>query len=226
METTPPESNRSQTDAAHGMTDQPPGPPPVVEQVSELDFTKPARWPKVIGIISLIYAIGGLLCQGLGALNSVMGEWLASLGGIDITMPPAMKIIGAASAVVTSIVGLVLLFGAIGLLRRRKSGLSLHKAWAAMRLVLIVIGLGLGVVMIPAQVDMQRSITEAQNRRLREANRPEITFDENAIVQRSKIMLGAMTGATAIYPLFVGFYLSRKKIAAEVEDWDVYRPEI
>ena len=39
-------------------------------------------------------------------------------------------------------------------------------------------------------------------------------------------MLGVMTGVTAVYPLFVGFYLSRKKIAAEVADWDVYRPEV
>ena len=137
-----------------------------------------------------------------------------------------VKIIGASSAIVTSIVGILLLFAAIGLLRRRKSGVSLHKAWAAVRLILIVIGLGLGMLMIPAQVDMQRSVNEATNRRLREAGRPEQPFNEEAVMQRSKIMLGIMTGATAIYPLFVGFYLSRKKIADEVADWDVYRPQI
>ena len=32
-------------------------------------------------------------------------------------------------------------------------------------------------------------------------------------------MTGAMTGVFAIYPLFIGFYLSRRKITEEIQKW-------
>ena len=72
------------------------------------------KWPKVIGVVSLFYAIGGLLCQvGAVAMIFLMG-WFASLGGFKLELPLSVKLIGVGLAVLSFCVGLLMVVGAVG----------------------------------------------------------------------------------------------------------------
>ncbi len=118
-------------------------------------------------------------------------------------------------------VGVLMFVGAVNLLRRRRSGLSLLRTWSVIRLVLIVVGLGTVIVLAPAQVELQRSLLEQQNDRLREAgmeSRVKEQTDEEirqGVIRNGVIVLGV----TAMYPFFLGLWLSRRKVTAEVQRW-------
>lgn len=187
----------------------------------ELAEAPDTKWPRVIGIISLIYAAGGILCQVGVVVSSLASETLMKMGGMDIEMPPVLLAVNTALGVVMSFVGLLLLFAAINLLRRRRSGVSLHKQWAVLRLVLMVAGVGVAIVLLPANIELQRSIQEASNEKLREADRDDLVqeFSEDKVWRQTIIMTGVGAGVVTVYPLFIGFYLSRRKIREEVETW-------
>ncbi|NNF44719.1 MAG: hypothetical protein HKO59_12035 [Phycisphaerales bacterium] len=180
------------------------------------------RWPTAIGVISIIYALGGMLCQVGAAVSSLASSWLMKLGGMDVTVPAVLKVIGSVTAVVMFFVGLMLLIGGIRVLRRRASGIPLLRRWAVVRIVLLLIGVVVGIVLMPAQLDMQRSIQEATNERLREAGAADrvTEFDEDKTWRNLVITTGVTAAVASIYPLFLAFYLSRGKIADEVQHWN------
>ena len=193
--------------------------------MEDLHDTRPedetTRWPKVIGTISLIYAIGGFLCVGVSVVNVFLGEFFAKMGGLDIEMPGILKVIGVIGGIFGVILGILMISGSVALLRRRAVGVARLKAWAVLRLILLVIMTTVGIVTLPAQMDMQRTIIEYQNDQMAEAGRRDMVqpFDEDAIWRRGVIFTGVFGGLAAIYPLFLGFYLSRKRINDEVSGW-------
>lgn len=179
------------------------------------------KWPKKLGVITLIYAIGGLLVQAFLALMTVAGEWFLGLAKIEIEIPMSVKLIEGGAILLAASLGILLIVGSINLLRRRRSGVSLLKAWAVLRLVLVLVGLVTAILIMPVQVDMQRSIAEQTNEKLREAGRTggmQETDDEKIrpkIIRRAVIFSGVLTA----YPLFLGFWLSRRKVGDEVSQW-------
>jgi len=179
-------------------------------------------WPKVIGIISIVFAVIGLACQVLGFLSAFFSEWGMKLAGMDVTMPPVIKITGAASAVVMTCLGFLMLAGGIGLVRRRRAGVSRLKTWALLRVVMIAVGVVTAVLTLPAQIDFQRNIQEATNEKLREGGRTDMIkpFDEDATWTKMVVTTGVMSAVFAVYPLFIVFYLSREKIRDEVGTWE------
>ena len=57
------------------------------------DFIEPqdTAWPRVIGVLSIIYAIAGMLCQIAVAGWVFFSEQLMAMGGMDIEIPASMK---------------------------------------------------------------------------------------------------------------------------------------
>ncbi len=205
----------------HEAVNPEPTPPPPTDADWVLEDPPDTKWPKVIGIISLIYALGGLLCQLGAGTASFMTEFLMGMGGMDVTMPMVLKVIGAVTALLGFLVGLVLLFGAINLLRRKRSSIAQHKRWAVLRLILIVVALLVNVVFMNANIEFQRASQDAVNRMMIENGQAQAVqeFDENGAWTKTVIMQGVFAGVFSAYPLFIGFYLSRKKIADEVDQW-------
>ena len=194
--------------------------PPV--EPAELVADEPqTKWPKVIGVISLIYGFMGLLC------NTINGVWLGLAdmvpemwrGGMEI--PPLVRVTGIVQVVLTFGVGILMVMGSVSLLRRRRAGPGRLKKWVLLRMVLIVAAVVVMVLTGPAQIQMQRSMLDYRNDALREADMTsrivEKTDDE---LWRSVIIQGGIAvGIISIYPVFLGLWLSRKKITAEVEQW-------
>jgi len=181
-----------------------------------------SSWPKTIGVITLIYAIGGLVCQ-VGLVGSTLAnEWLMSLANMDVTVPATVKLTAASFGVVLLGLGILLLVGGVQLLRRRPSSIKLLKTWVVLRLVVLVVGVVVGFLTMPMQVNFQLELQAARNDALREAGQTDQVRDLTPEQIRRQITLQSFvaSAAFAIYPLFLGFYLSRRKVSAEVEQWD------
>lgn len=175
-----------------------------------------STWPKTIGIISLIYAIGGLLCQtSLGLMPFAISKFMGS----QVNVPTAMKISVSAMAVVVLVIGIFMLVGSIRLLQRKRSGLSLLKTWSVFRLAMVLVALVVSILIAPAQIEFERSMLKFQNEKRREVGKEPVKIDDQKL--QAKVMREAVIGAGvfSIYPLFLGFYLSRKKITEEVNTW-------
>jgi hypothetical protein len=198
-----------------------PDPHPPVE-ASALEEQSTTRWPKVIGMISLFYAAMGLLCQTGWGITSFFSEMLMSMGGMDIETPAIIKIFAIVMMVIMWFVGGLMLAGAIGLLRRRRAGVTRLRRWVVIRLVLLVLGTVAGIVMLPTSLEFQESIVEASNQAAREGGRPDMVqeFDQDAKWRQSIVMTAVFAGVFAAYPLFLGFYLSRSSIADEIQHWE------
>ncbi len=195
---------------------------PPTEQ-GEMLADEPTKWPKVIGIISLLYALGGMLLQILGVAMLFLMKWLTRMGGfeLDMDIPASFKAVSIGLAMLTFCVGILMFVGAVNLLRRRRSGPTLLRVWAVSRLLLIVVGLGTAIMLAPAQVKLQRSLLDQQNDRFREAgmeSRVKEKTDEE--LRQGVIRTGVIfLSVTAVYPFFLGLWLSRRKVAEEVQQW-------
>src|SRR5437867_790732 len=89
--------------------------PPIDAGPLDTDETV-SSWPTTIGVVSLIYALGGLLCAVGIAGSTFFMESLMKLGGMDVTTPPLIKINGVISAILMVIAGCIMLTGAVKLM--------------------------------------------------------------------------------------------------------------
>lgn len=187
-----------------------------------VDFVQESTWPKTIGIFSIIYALLGLTC----AFATVGSPWLTEFGsrffGLEMTFPPLLKIIAVASGAIMFILGLMLFFGGLRLLRRKPTGISLIKKWVIARIIFLLIGFSTTVLTAPILVDFERQGNDFRNEAVIEGNRPDMVreFDEDSAWRLVMIRTAVFTSIVVIYPLFLGFYLSRKKINDEVNTWE------
>ena len=140
-------------------------------------------------------------------------------GGADI--PGILRLSLGLQVLAAVCLGAMMLIGAVNLLRRRRAGPRLLKRWAILRMLLILIAVVLLVLTALAQVDMQRSVQDFRNDMLRDAGRTDAIKESTDEELWQLVMLQGGIGVlvTAIYPVFLGLWLSRKKIVAEVDRW-------
>jgi uncharacterized membrane protein len=193
---------------------QPTGQGPLLDEIT------PSRWPTVIGVISIIYAIGGMTCATLQV------GWLAVMDAIPemyrggITMPLGLRLAMIGLVVPLLILGIMLITGGIGLLRRKRSSVSLLRKWVLLRLVMLLLGVMFAVVTAPAQIEITRQSHEFAARMYAESGQSAPPSKSDEELWRGLILqTGIFSALIAIYPLFIGFYLSRRRINDEVAEW-------
>lgn len=193
--------------------------PPVAAEPL-VDEVPPTRWPTVFGVMSIIYAILGLCCF------SLQGLWMAAMDFIPeafrggVTMPLSLRLVSLGMIIVVLILGVMLLTGGIGLVRRRRSSVNLLKKWVVLRLVMVVIGMIVTIVTAPAQIEIQKQVYDFQVRMYEEAQRtPPPPKSEDQMWQTLVIQTGIASAAISVYPFILGMFLARKKIADEVAEW-------
>ncbi|MHC4991612.1 MAG: hypothetical protein ACYTGC_11600 [Planctomycetota bacterium] len=181
----------------------------------------PSKWPKPIGVFSLLYAIGGLTCASLGIGWMLVAPQLPEMwrGGSEI--PRLIQITSLVQFAAGFGLGILMLVGAINVLRRRPSGPDLLRKWVVMRLALLLLGVVVLVLTSPAQIHMQRSVLEYRNRMFREADMDDRVVEKTdaQIWRTTLVQSGIFTGVLAIYPAFLGFFLSRRRVTEEVAHW-------
>lgn len=195
--------------------------------------TRTITWPTVLGSISIIYAVLALVANSCGTASIFLGDFGLQLAGIDVDGGLDFPAWITVSTVVTGVMGLVLavllLVGAIGLIRRRAGSVRILKAWVVLVLCATVIQIGLGYFTIDNNVDLQVRIQDATSEMIREAN-PKISaqeLDEMGLGKsadeirtasiRNTLLLGSIP---ALYPIILGFLLTSKGRVSEVDAWD------
>ncbi|MBI1304159.1 MAG: hypothetical protein GC172_10285 [Phycisphaera sp.] len=189
-----------------------------------------SRWPVIFGVLSAVYGLFGMCLQGFGAIGSLFSEQLVSMSGFEMPpMPAAMKWAGFAQASVLFVLGVLLIIGSLMLTQRKALGARLVGAWAVARLVMVVVGLGLGLATLRPNVDYQ--IESAVLMREQMQARPDIPA--NAIppipdredAEASAIrMLVVFTLVFSVWPIAMLFVLTRGHVRADVESWKSSAP--
>jgi hypothetical protein len=198
--------------------------PPTAQPPLDLDDLPRSSWPKVLGVLSLIYALGGLTCTCLFTGGMAFAGFIPKEFTGGVTYPPAFRIVHGTTALVGFILGVVMLVGSINLLRRRRSGPRLLRMWVILRLLLIIVALSLAIPMLPIDVQMARQ-SEAHIEEVRREHGdgwwlPDTSTQTDDQIARSSFRNGAIASAAfAAYPVFLGFFLTRRRIEDEVARW-------
>ncbi|MEM1107985.1 MAG: hypothetical protein AAGH99_04760 [Planctomycetota bacterium] len=174
---------------------------------------RPSSWPVAIGVIAIVFGVGGMLGGLFGMLAPVFNKLMASLDPNQAAVYEAQAKyawLGVAVSVVSLAVAAWLLWGGVTLLKRRPAAGARLKNWATAKIVLVVVLAGYQAVILPASMDASFQAQQQQSG----AVMPEI-FTQ-AIVIFSVVTTLLWGGAL---PIFVLIWFGRKKIKAEVASW-------
>ncbi len=191
-----------------------------------------ASWPTVVGIISIVYALFGVLANGCGTAFIYLGGQSLALMGIDagdLQLPMWLKIVQTVMGLFGMGLGILLLAGAIGLIRRRIASLGVLKVWAVLAIVSTLVGIGIGFAAITPNVQLQLDIQDAIRDKIRRdggdpAQLPELDKDEETIRRESIRNLALFGAIPIIYPAIVGFLVTSRKRLDQAEEWSDLTP--
>lgn len=183
------------------------------------------RWPTVLGVISIVYGILALIGNGCGAASPLSTPFFLQMAGMDaekITMSPVLLWVQVGSGVVGMAVAIVLLAGSVSLLRRSTRSLAILKTWVALAVVTTIIGIGLGFLLLDANVQLQLDIQDATRAMILDrggdpSQFPAKTADE--IKSQSRTMLAVFGLLPMIYPVILGFLITSRSRAEQADNW-------
>lgn len=153
---------------------------------------EPTSWPKVIGIISMIWGGIGLSCVGCGGAMTAMGTSFLPPEMRDGPMPPTMgfNIVNILNLGVGAVFSVLLFSAGLTTLRRSMTGRTLHLAWSTFSLAWIPVSLYLAYYQ-----------TQAMKVFVRE--NPDSPFSKGGSPETGLMIGIAMTVIFAIYPTFI-----------------------
>lgn len=184
------------------------------------------RWPTVLGVISLVYGILALIGNGCGAASPFATPFFLQMSGMDaekLTMPPALVWVQLGSGVIGMVIAVVLLVGSVGLLRRSPRSLGILKAWVALAVVTTLLGIGLGFLLLDANVQYQLDIQDATRAMIREGGGDPSQFPAKTaeeIKSQSRLMLAVFGLLPMVYPVIVGFLVTSKSRTEQAMNWE------
>jgi hypothetical protein len=196
-------------------------PPPVDLPPDEI--VEPASsWPKVIGILSIVYASLGLLAVTCGGSWMLLLPMMPKFMGGGTSAPTVLLATTIGSSLVGICLGILLMSGGIKLVRYRREGVKRLKTWAIARLAWAIVAMGLAIVTMPTQIQFQREMQKQQMEAINSGGGPAPAFGMPSEEQQwtmaiiSTVVIGVLT---LVYPLFLGVFLSRRRITDEVQRW-------
>lgn len=132
--------------------------PPTSPDDDDFDFAEPPGWPKVVGIVSIVFAALGLVCGGLGVawMGFGPGVMQGAANNMQGGMPPALTThnpVMLTLAIVGTLWSLLLLVGGVMCVNRKSVARPMLLIWSVGGAVLTVIN-------IKFQLDMQAEIAQ------------------------------------------------------------------
>lgn len=163
-------------------------------------------WPKVIGVISIVFGAGACL-QGVWGFFAPRFIKMAAESMPEAQAAPlaAMQEWGTwitVSSALTILIGLVLFVAGIDLVRRRRRGIKLGRVWAVLKILFGIAGAFVGLAM---QQEQFRQISQQT---------PAINTGVIAVVVLVVVALW-----TCAYPVFLLIWFSRAKVKVEYAQW-------
>ena len=178
-----------------------------------------SRWPKILGIIAVIFGVGGLLQSIIGPVSMMLVKQQMQVfvdqGADQVKVDEYISKITYhtyMSSVAMAIVGILLLAGGILLLRRRKAASPVLQIWAVLKLI---VG-GLVTFRSAALSRIQMEIIMS--------NDALGTGKEAAMVSTFAnygVWIGLIFGLlwTAALPIFMLIWLNREKAKQDMANW-------
>jgi hypothetical protein len=144
-------------------------------------------------------------------------------------LPMWLKIVQTVMGLFGMGLGILLLAGAIGLIRRRIASLGVLKVWAVLAIVSTLVGIGIGFAAITPNVQLQLDIQDAIRDKIRRdggdpAQILELDKDEETIRRESIRNLALFGAIPIIYPAIVGFLVTSRKRLDQAEEWSDLTP--
>ncbi len=185
-------------------------PPPVPE----------SGWATGLGVVAIVYAIAGVLVNGIGLAVMNLGDqaMTGQSGPLQWTFSG-----------VAILLGVLLLAGGIGLLRRRRWGVRAVTTWVVARLILLLVAGSYGWLMLPAQVDAQVGAIEARMAEERRGGgtngsrgvrvEGSVSLDREAMLKWSKLAFVGGVVVTGAFPAVTGWVVSNRRRREEVAAW-------
>ncbi len=124
---------------------------------------RPANWPKVIGIIAIVFGSGGTLLGLWGAVAPFgmrLFEWAIGQSQSSALLHQQFDAMRpwlpwtVVSSLVRAAVAILLLLGGIRLTKRRRSSMRLLRFWAVVKIPFVVIATIAGILMQERQFEI------------------------------------------------------------------------
>ncbi|MEC8321455.1 MAG: hypothetical protein VX012_08595 [Planctomycetota bacterium] len=198
----------------------------------ELDVRQ-ASWPSVVGFVSIVYAIIALFSNVVGMAAPFLMPVGLRMAGVDMEpdmgLPSWMSTLTLVFGVLGILLAILLVVGAIGLIRRSASGVALMKLWSLLAVSMAVLAIVFGFFSIEQNIDLQLEIQTAFQDLIREQNPddPEgairsagLDQDEESMKEASIRNLAVIGTMPLVYPLLLGVFLTSKRRMQEVGAWN------
>jgi hypothetical protein len=156
------------------------------------------KWPKVIGIISIVWASLGLFCTCISIPMNVMNPNAQQAMDAFPSWWPAYQV---GSGVAWMALNALLLVAGINLVRYRPSGATLHPVYAVISLVISVVNMA---ITVPAMTTAMEKLAQGPT----------------AEVVKPMMIVGAVVGFafSLAYPVFVLIWFARGQVRRQVRD--------
>lgn len=193
------------------------------------DQTGGARWHIIFGWIGLLYGVVGTLFATLALVLVLASGPLERMTGREIGAPKELFWMNLGQSTVTLALGILLIVGSRGLIRRRPQGAKLVLRWAALRLAFCVVQLVLGFLTLDTSARAQVAQYERQMSSLGEAERAQAEkamkqfgIDPPTIESVKKSApkwIGIAVIGFSVWPLITGLTLTGRRARADIEAW-------
>jgi len=188
-----------------------------------------SSWPIVIGVLCAIYGAIGMLVYGFATVVVLFAPLIEKVTGRPSATPEEMKAITSTQSIVLFVLGAVLLYGAVGLLRRRPRGYRVVLGWAAARLIFALVQVAVSF----ATIDMTARVQVAQYRKQMDALNDQeraaaLSFMKSVGMNEPTVesvrasapkYIALTTGGFAVWPVLVGIMLTGRRCRSHVAAW-------
>jgi amino acid transporter len=124
---------------------------PPIEPMLDLPEERPS-WPKVVGIVSILWGALGLVCNGCGVASPLlmgMVQMPPEMGPMPDVMKPGLgQLVLAGIGLAMSV---VLIIAGVATLQRQNAGRTLHLLWSVVNLVLVVVAIVMTLIVMGEQ---------------------------------------------------------------------------
>ncbi|MFO0833808.1 MAG: hypothetical protein U0638_02465 [Phycisphaerales bacterium] len=189
------------------------GAPPVLDY--DVDMIEPPKWPKAVGITSIVIGAVMIGCAGCGVIGAIFGQAMMP-PEMKNQMPPSQISPGMMIHMAAGVAADILLIVAGGMtLGRKLAGRHLHLAYAGFAVVLFGIGIWL---QIQQQAVMQQWASQNPDNPTAKAMQGPM----GSIGLVIGIVIGALFGL--LYPLFLIIWFGFVKRTEESMTGGIERP--
>ncbi len=187
---------------------------PPTEPVTYVPAQQPSSWPTVLGVIAIVVAGLGILTSVWAVFGTQVAERISSRfspPNMQMSIVQIQKRWGAwtiISTVLSLSLAVLLLAAGIGLIRRRAWAPPLCRAWAVLKMLLVLAGSVVGYQIGRESFDMMSQ----QN-----PNMPALGAGAGSLFAAFGVCAGLLWGWAL--PVFLLIWLARRPIKTEIAEW-------